>query len=98
MGEGIGAAALEQHSGGQGIADLHLPASVRQGKGREGTGGARPIHQGPQNRFGLDHGDGGSARGSGTKKPQLWSCGNWCSKGSGCCESGQISRCQAGRG
>ena len=44
MGEGVGAAALEQHSGGKGIADLHLPASVRQGKGREGTGGARPIH------------------------------------------------------
>ena len=55
MGEGIGAAALEQQHGGQWITDAYLPAGVSQSQGRKGTGGACPVHLGPQNRFGLDH-------------------------------------------
>jgi hypothetical protein len=68
MGEGIGAAALEQHHGGQGITDPYLPAGVSQSQGRKGAGGACPVHLGPQNRFGLDHGVWQISPGHGHKK------------------------------
>ncbi len=80
MAEGIGAVALHQGRGRQGITDAHLPAGPGQGQGRQGTGGTGPQHLGPENRIGMDHGDRLISPGGSTKKPQLIHCGsswNW---------------------
>ena len=48
MGEGVGAAAVEQGLAGLGIAELHLPAAAGQGQGRQGAGGPSSEHTSPQ--------------------------------------------------
>jgi hypothetical protein len=46
LGEGIGPRTLQQGVGPLGIDDRHPPASISQGKGSQGTGGAGTHHLG----------------------------------------------------